>query len=210
MCGMLNIFMNKVDVYILDTQLIKNNFEFVLNFVSEERKIKVLKFVQEKDQLLSLGAGYLIKKNLPLEDIVVSRGGKPYIKGGPFFNISHSGEYVIMVVHKTREVGVDIERINESKLDAIKYVLSDKEKSVIDTNTLFLMWSNKESLTKCLSTGIQDIKIVSGLPLEGVRTINGEKYFTRSLIHNNYSLSVTLKGSEPFRLVIKPISNLEE
>ncbi len=202
--------MNVVDVYIVNTQLVKDNFDFVLSFVDENRRIKALKFVQEKDQLLSLGAGYLIKKHLPKEDMVASKTGKPYFKGGPFFNISHSDEYVIMVVHKKREVGVDIERINESKLDAIKYVLSDKEKDVFDTKTLFLMWSNKESLIKCLSTGIRDIKIVSGLPLEGVRTINGEDYFTRSLIYNNYSLSVTLKGSEPFKLVLKPISNLEQ
>lgn len=202
--------MNRVDVYIVNTQLVKDNFDFILSFVSPERKTKALKYIQEKDQLLSLGAGYLIKKNLPQEDIVASKGGKPYIKGGPFFNISHSGEYVIMVVHKTREVGVDIERINESKLNAIKYVLSGKEKTVKDTNTLFLMWSNKESLTKCLSTGIQDIKIVSGLPLEGVRTINNEDFYTRSQIYNNYSLSVTLKGNEPFNIFIKPITNLEE
>lgn len=202
--------MNIVDVYIVNTQLVKDNFDFVLSFVSPERKTKALKYIQKKDQLLSLGAGYLIKKNLPREDILASKGGKPYIKGGPFFNISHSGEYVIMVVHKTREVGVDIERINESKLNAIKYVLSGKEKTVKDTNTLFLMWSNKESLIKCLSTGIQDIKIVSGLPLEGVRTINNEDFYTRSQIYNNYSLSVTLKGNEPFNIFIKPITNLEE
>lgn len=202
--------MNVVEVYIVNTQLVKDNFIFVLTFVDENRRTKALKFVQEKDQLLSLGAGYLIKKYLPKEEMKETKSGKPYKKGGPFFNISHSGEYVIMVVHKTREVGVDIERINESKLNAIKYVLSDKEKTVRDTNTLFLMWSNKESLTKCLSTGIQDIKIVSGLPLEGVRTINNEDFYTRSQIYNNYSLSVTLKGNEPFNIFIKPITNLEE
>ena len=202
--------MNIVDVYILNTQLVKNNIDFVLNFVDEKRKIKALKFVQEKDQFLSLGAGYLIKKYLQYEEILETKTGKPYLKNGPYFNISHSGEYVVLVKHETREVGVDIERINETKLDAIRYVLSDKEKSVIDTNILFLMWSNKESLIKCLSSGIQDIKIVSGLPLEGARSINNENFYTRSQIFDNYSLSVTLKGSEPFNIAIKPIADLEE
>ena len=202
--------MNVVDVYILNTHLVKNNLEFVLNFVDANRKVKALKFVQEKDRLLSLGAGYLIKKYLPQENISKTKSGKPYFKNGPYFNVSHSGEYVVLVIHDSREVGVDIERINDSKVDAIKYVLPDKEKSVFDTNTLFLLWSNKESLIKCLSTGIQDIKIVSGLPLEGIRTINNEDFYTRSQIYDNYSLSVTLKGSEPFNIAIKPITSLEE
>jgi len=207
---MLNIFMNEVVVYILNTHLVKNNLKFVLNFVDANRKVKALKFVQEKDQLLSLGAGYLVKKYLPQENISETKSGKPYLKNGPYFNVSHSGEYVVLVIHDSREVGVDIERINDSKVDGIKHVLSDKEKSVSDTNTLFLLWSNKESLIKCLSAGIQDIKIVSGLPLEGIRTINNEDFYTRSEIYDNYSLSVTLKGSEPFNIAIKPITSLEE
>ena len=202
--------MNIVDVYILNTQLVKDNFDFILNFVSLERKAKALKYIQEKDRLLSLGAAYLIKKYLPSEEIKETKSGKPYFANGPFFNISHSGEYVAMVIHQSRDVGVDIERINDSKIDAIKYVLSDEEKSGKDTNTLFLMWSNKESLIKCLSTGINDIKIVSALPLEGVRIINNQNYFTRSQIYNNYSLSVTLKGNEPFNINIKHIIDLEE
>lgn len=202
--------MNIVDVYILNTHLVKNNLKFVLNFVDANRKVKAFKFVQEKDRLLSLGAGYLVKKYLPQENISETKSGKPYLKNGSYFNVSHSGEYVVLVIHDSREVGVDIERINDSKVDAIKYVLSDKEKSVLDTNTLFLLWSNKESLIKCLSTGIQDIKIVSGLPLEGTRTINSEDFYTKSQIYDNYSLSVTLKGSEPFNIAIKPITSLEE
>ena len=202
--------MNVVDVYIVNTQLVKDNFDFILSFVSPERKAKALKYVQEKDKLLSLGAAYLIKKYLPNEKIKETKSGKPYFDNGPFFNISHSGEYVAMVIHQCRDVGVDIERIDESKIDAIKYVLSDKEKNVFDINSLFLMWSNKESLIKCLSTGINDIKIVSALPLEGVRTINNQNYFTRSQIYNNYSLSVTLKGDEAFNINIKPIVDLEE
>jgi len=202
--------MTKVVVYLLHTSLVKNNLSFVENFISNKRREKAHKFVQEKDRLLSLGAGYLIKRYLPLEDLLETKSGKPYLKDGPFFNISHSGEYVVFAIHEEREVGVDIERIDEKKIDAIKYVLSDKEKSVDNTNTLFQMWSNKESLIKCLSTGIKDIKIVEGLPLEGNRTINNEEHFVNSMIYNGYSLSVSLKGKEPFNIDINQVVNLED
>ena len=202
--------MDKVNVYILHTQAVKENFGKILEYVDESRKVKALKFVQEKDKLLSLGAGYLMKKYLPNEEILETKFGKPYLKNGPKFNVSHSGEFVVLAIHEQREVGVDIERINENKIDVIKFVLSDKEKGVRDTNTLFQMWSNKESLIKCLSTGIKDIKIVEGLPLEGKRTINNEEYFVKSMIYNGYSLSVSLKGKESFNIIINEVVNLDD
>ena len=197
--------LTQVDLYLLNISLVKDNLSFVHNYVSKERKEKALKFVNEQDQLLSLGAGYLMKKYLPNEEILETKFGKPYLKNGAKFNASHSGEFVVLAIHEQREVGVDIERIDEKKIDAIKFVLSDKEKDVTDTNTLFQMWSNKESLIKCLSTGIKDIKIVEGLPLEGYRTINNEEYFVKSMIYNGYSLSVSLKGKESFNIIINQV-----
>ena len=204
------ITMVKVIIRILHVSFIKQHLSFISSFVSKERKEKADKFVNEKDQLLSLGAGYLMKRYLPKEDIAILKSGKPYLPHGPFFNVSHSGEYVIFVAHQSRDVGVDIERIDENRLDGIHYVLGQEEKKINDINTLFQIWSNKESLIKCLSTGLKDIKSVKGLPLDGVRMINEQEYFTRSLIYNGYSLSVTLKGKEPFIIEIVTVSSLEE
>ena len=72
------------------------------------------------------------------------------------------------------------------------------------------MWSNKESLIKCRSTGLKDIKNVNGLPLEGIRTIDGEEFFSKSMVYEGYSLSVTLKGNEPFNINIKQVDILED
>lgn len=202
--------MNEVIINIIHTSLIKEKFSFLLSFVDQKRKQKVERLVNEKDKLLSLGAGCLLKKYLPKGEIKETASGKPYLENGPFFNLSHSGEYAVLAVHQSRDVGVDIERINENKLDGIRFVLSEEEKKVVDTNTLFQIWSNKESLIKCLSTGLKDIKSVSGLPLEGIRLANNEEYYVKSMIYDNYSLSVTLKGKEPFNLKINLIESLEE
>ena len=131
-------------------------------------------------------------------DIKFLLNGKPYLENGPYFNYSHSGEYVAFSSHSSRPVGVDIERIDESKLRAIKYVVKEKG----TTEELFQMWSNKESLIKCKSTGIQDIKKAPALPLSGVREFDGKRYYTKSMIYNGYSLSITLEGDEPFEIEI--------
>lgn len=200
--------MSTIDVYILHTSLVKEKYDFVFSFVEKSRQEKALKFAREKDRLLSLGAAYLMKKHLPKGRIIENKNGKPYLEGGPFFNISHSGEYIVFASHPTREAGIDIEQVREDKVDAIKYVLTNKEKNLTDPVKLFQIWSNKESLIKCLSTSLKDIRSVSGLPLEGVREFEGESYFTKSTVYRGYSLSLTLKGKEPFELNIKPVESI--
>ena len=199
--------MNDVLVYILHTSLVKDKLSFVSSFVDLKRKEKALKYVNEKDQLLSFGAAYLLKRYLPSGDIKISENGKPYLADGPHFNISHSEEYVVLVVHPYKEIGVDIERIDDSKIEAIKFTLSDEEKKISDIYTLFQMWSNKESLIKCMGTGIKDIKKVNALPLEGVRS---KGYYTKAMIYDGYSLSITLKSEEPFDVNIYNVEILEE
>ena len=201
--------MDTVVVYIINSKLVKDNLEKVSSFVSNSRRMKASSFAKEKDRLLSLGAAYLIKKYLPEKDIKEANTGKPYIEGGPNFNISHPGEYSLLAIHPSRELGVDIEQINEDKLGAIRYTLSDVERVETDPETLFKMWSNKESLTKCTSRGLTDIKKVPALPLEGIREVNSKIYFTKSFIYNGCSLSITLEGDEPYDIVIKEINSLE-
>ena len=200
--------MSTVDVYILHASLVKEKYDFVFSFVEKSRQEKALKFAHEKDRLLSLGAAYLMKKYLPKGRIVENENRKPYLECGPFFNVSHSGEYIVFATHPTREVGIDIEQIKENKTDAIKFVLTDEEKDITDPIKLFQIWSNKESLIKCLSSSLKDIRSVSGLPLEGVREFDGESYFSKSTVYQGYSLSLTLKGKEPFELNIKPVESI--
>ena len=209
-CDRMTLLMREINIYILNTALVKDNFLFVSSFVDPERKEKALRYKNEEDQLLSFGAGYLLKKYLPSGEIKKTATGKPFLTNGPFFNLSHSGKYVVLVIHPTRDVGADIEKINKNRIDAIRFTLSEEEKEIADIDTLFLLWSNKESLIKCTSTGLKDIKNINGLPLEGNRVVEGIDYYTKSMIYDGYSLSITLKGKEPFNIVIKHINNLED
>lgn len=197
--------MEEVTIYILNVSSVKNHLSFVSNFVDKQRKEKAERYMNEKDQLLSFGAGYLLKKYLPNKEIKYTESGKPYFEDGPHFNLSHSGEYIVLAIHHSRDVGIDIERIDKNKIEGIKFVLNDEEKSISDIETLFRIWSNKESLTKCTSTGLKDIKNVDGLPMEGMRIALDEPYYLKSLVYEGYALSLALKGKDPFNIKINQV-----
>ena len=190
--------MDKVTIYALNTLLVKEHLSSILSLINKTSIDKASKYIHEKDQLLSYGSSYLIKNYLPNKEIYKTKEGKPYFNDGPFFNISHSGELVVLAVNETNEIGVDIEKIDDKKADAIKFTLSEEEKDTNDVETLFRMWSNKESLIKCMSSNLNDIRKLNALPLEGLRIVNNEKYYSKSMIYEGYSLSVTLKQNEPF------------
>ncbi len=198
--------MSEVVIYILHILQVKEHLSFVSSFVDPKRKEKAERYAFENDKLLSLGAGYLLKKYLPKGEIKENENGKPFLHGGPFFNLSHSGEYIIFAKHDSRDIGIDIQRIDENRTNAIRYVLNEEEKIIDDPKALFQIWSNKESLIKCISSGLKDIKHVDGLPLEGVRVIDGEEYYSKPMIYDDYSLSLTLKGNESFNIKIQPIT----
>jgi 4'-phosphopantetheinyl transferase len=99
--------------------------------------------------------------------IEVSRTGtgKPVITQGLHFNVSHSGDLILMAVSGDRAVGVDIERKREvQRVDALlRRWLSPEEQTAYATihrrgaspSEAFLrLWSLKEARLKALGVGI--------------------------------------------------------
>ena len=190
--------MDKIKIYYIDINFVKDHLNEIISFVSESRRIKANKYKQEDDKYRSLGAGYLLKKYLPSTSFLYNQNEKPYLKEGPYFNITHSGKYIFLAVSEVREVGIDIQEILTKDIAAIRYVSS------VDTsvNDMFIIWSNKESLIKCMGANMSKIKEVPGLPFKGSRVYQDKGYYTIAKIFENYSLSVTLKEIEPFDIEI--------
>jgi 4'-phosphopantetheinyl transferase len=84
---------------------------------------------------------------------------KPKIEQGPFFNISHSGNMVIVGFNEKNEVGVDIEEIKEIDVASmINYFHPDEieylKKNLNDKELFYTIWTKKEAFLKACGTGI--------------------------------------------------------
>lgn len=134
-----------------------------------------------------------------LPKISLLEHGKPYFPDKPDleFNISHSGEYVAVMLGDTT-LGVDIERCNRSSNALIKKLCSEREKEYIlsqqDESSAFIrLWTLKESYIKATGSGmsfpLDKINFDMSRAKNGVGKISNQSgiYFTMDF--DGYSLS---------------------
>jgi len=90
------------------------------------------------------------------EDIVKTHNGKPYFKTTDKikFNISHSGEYVVVCV-SDEEIGVDIQEYKEVNSRMARRFFTEREYLFLEkipadnrTAEIIKMWSIKEAVSK--------------------------------------------------------------
>lgn len=83
------------------------------------------------------------------EPIYYDELGKPYLENGWFISISHSNEFVAIMLNKRNHCGIDIEKIS-SKVERIKHkYLNDVDlKNIISQEDLTTYWGAKEALYK--------------------------------------------------------------
>jgi 4'-phosphopantetheinyl transferase len=74
--------------------------------------------------------------------------GKPFVEGGPEFNLSHSGEWAVVAVSSSAAVGVDIERMRED-IDIARLLGRLGEKDLPDSRpALYQRWARREAASK--------------------------------------------------------------
>jgi 4'-phosphopantetheinyl transferase len=103
--------------------------------------------------------------------------GKPFIPGGPEFNISHSEDMVVLAVTRSGAVGIDIEKIRPVPIeDFSRYVpeaadLREKYDADHVKSLFFDCWTQKEAVLKGYGTGLL-------APLEEVAVKDGTALFS--------------------------------
>lgn len=119
-------------------------------------------------------------------DIRVSRTdtGKPVIAEGIHFNVSHSGDLILLALSEQRDVGVDVERRRPvQRVDALveRWLTATEREDLerlardgADASDAFLrIWSLKEARLKALGVGISgatraELHKVDVLPLDAL------------------------------------------
>ena len=199
--------MQTVKLYVADTDIEKKHFRFILENVSAGQKEKALRYANEIDQIRSLLSSYL-KNQLSREELLKNENGKPYFANGPYFNVSHSGRYVLMAV-STAEIGVDIEEIKLKDMSALVRIFNEAEAKMIKEHSdFYYLWCAKESLIKCMGLSVGKVREIPGLPLNGLKTYKGKDYQCKSFIYDKHIVSITREGNEEYEIDIKKVNKL--
>jgi len=137
--------------------------DFFLEKVTEHYKIR---HFQKKTQ--HLAGRYLLLEmadNISLKDISLTPTGKPFLPDNSyFFSISHSAEYVAVIISTKSNVAIDIQIILP-KIESIKQkYLTVEEMNLLSTLSIFptdqftLAWTIKEAMFKFVDEGGIDFK----------------------------------------------------
>jgi phosphopantetheinyl transferase len=80
-----------------------------------------------------------------------SANGKPYVAGGPAFNVSHSGEWVAVAVAGSGDLGVDIECVRPVKQRVARRVFGTTD---LTPDEFTRRWAIAEACVKADGRGI--------------------------------------------------------
>lgn len=165
-----------------------------LNEIDPKRAQKAMRYKQIDDKKRCIAAGLLIKKYLKDSNISENQFGKPVADNGICFNLSHSGDYVVLA-YDDSEIGCDIEKINYINAEKTgKLVFCENEMQIINSSqdkigVFYDLWTKKESFLKCIGEGFhhkaKSVDISCGCLQE-----NGKYYYMKTWRFSDYVISV--------------------
>lgn len=161
------------------------------------RRQKFERIIDEKSKRQSLAAGLLISKYISHKEIKLNEYGKPYVEGGKFFSIAHSGDYALLAMSDVCDIGCDIELLRDCDYERMgKLVFTDSELSELKycddkRDRFFELWTMKEAFIKCIGEGFHFP--VKSLDLSGEKShtvYNNEKYFFKEYMLNDCKIMI--------------------
>jgi len=116
-----------------------------------------------KDRIATLLGRYLLQCILIENrfrydpEITIGEKDKPFFKTGPYFNISHSGAWVVVAVSEKVPAGIDVERHRKVPEQlAEKYFTTDERQRMNgQVSGFFDYWAAKEAVIKADGRGVE-------------------------------------------------------
>lgn len=161
------------------------SFATLTDVVSDEERARAGRFLHEIDRrrhiigrgLLRLAIGRLLDTDPAALCFPATTLGKPYLDGGPSFNLSHSGDVVLIAIAAEGRLGVDVEAIRPLRdivsLARTSFVADELERITSlppeqRPGPFFRIWSRKEAMLKALGCGLSGLSNISVTPEIGV------------------------------------------
>ncbi len=180
-----------------------------LSLLPPERRAHTQRFYKKEDRLRALAAGHLLRHALGKRQnaLLKTETGKLYLAEGPSFNLSHSGDFVILGVSE-HTVGVDIERIApyDRRVAARCYTQDELlwlEDEQCDS-AFYKLWTAKESIMKATGQGFRmPPESFSVLPVaDGAHTVQGEVWHLKWSTLPDHMLCTACKKDEAINEII--------
>lgn len=143
-------------------------YEKYLPLLSDERKEKIARLKFDKDKILSLFSGLLIRNEIQQKlgisgdkiGFSYNKHGKPFLNNYPnfHFSVSHSGKCAV-IISDDCPIGIDIEENSSAKIEIAKRFFSPNEyKYILQSEnpdaTFYEIWTKKEAYLKMIGTGL--------------------------------------------------------
>lgn len=178
-------------LFLADISNVSLEYEKLLD---NERRERVKRYRLVGDKKRCILAGLMTRHFLGNTKILKNEYGKPFLSDGRFFNISHSGDYVLFALSDC-EIGCDIEQFHYvNAVRTGRTVFTDDEMNLLLSGTdrlgtFFNLWTKKESLLKCMGEGFhrsaKSVDVRSDVFEE-----NGKSYFMKTWNFSDYTVSV--------------------
>jgi len=155
--------------------------------LSPERRERMARYLRQDDRKRCLAAGLLLRAAFGEEScarISLEPCGKPYLPGGAFFNLSHSGNYAVLAVSPC-EVGVDVEQVAPYSQAVAEKCFTAPEREWLSRQScgqaFFKLWTGKESVMKATGLGLRmPPESFNILPVsDGVHRVSGKDWYLR-------------------------------
>ncbi len=113
----------------------------------------------------------LLGRPSSLDDVVLTPFNKPVINGELYFNISHSGNYVVCCATKNHPVGIDVELMVALNIHEFRSQMTDSEWRRVEGSEdprreFYKYWTDKEAVIKAngkgLSIPLKEFEIIDG------------------------------------------------
>ena len=151
----------------------------LLPLVSHLRREQAMKYKHVFGQYCCLKSWLMLKNIIgEVEEWSYNEHGKPFLKNGPFFSISHCKEGIAVAVDQ-QPIGIDIEAIRHADAELIERVMNREEQLRVKNDRDFTrLWTQKEAILKCDGTGIESFEQLQSIDPTAyhIRTVETEKY----------------------------------